>query len=135
MTFRVILTDGQSNDFSTLEKAQKRAYHDIIRAATGKTSTYYEPVEIVEIDADGEVTEYDLPLGFDPVIQPDEPPCSHGKNAHHWENNGDPQIHDYGETYSRICSNCGMTEYHDTWHDDGFGGILHNWIAYGHRQW
>ena len=74
MTFRVILTDGQSNDFSTLEKAQKRAYHDIIRAATGKTSTYYEPVEIVEIDADGEVTEYDLPLGFDPVIQPDEPP-------------------------------------------------------------
>lgn len=38
--YRVMLYDGESDDFSTLEEAQERAYHDILRAAAGEGSTY-----------------------------------------------------------------------------------------------
>ena len=131
--YRVQFYDGESNDFSTLEEAQESAYHDILSAAAGEGSTYYEPVEIVEIreGINGGTFVHACELGFDPVIQPDEPACLHGDD-HNWEDDENMRNHGGGHTWSRTCLNCAMVEYHDTWHDDGYGGVLRDWVAYGY---
>ena len=135
MTYRAIFLDGY-RDYPSLWGAQDFAccaIRDAARwqAAHGKLCTYYEPVEIVEIREDGPdgiVVQYGLPVGFDPVIQPQEPECK-WEDEHDWKDNEDRCSHGVGFTWSRTCLNCGLIEYHDSWHDNGYGGTLY-WIAY-----
>ena len=129
--YQVIYTDGYTVDTDTLEKAQQIAEKSILLAAAGEDSTFYELVTIVEIGGGGE--RMLCPLEFDPIIQPNEPPCLHGDN-HDWEHDGNERDNGKGITWSRTCLNCAMIEHHDTWHDDGYGGVLHDWIAYGYGK-
>ena len=133
MAFKILYADGSKIDAVTLEQAQQIAEKSLLLAAAGETSTYYEPVEIVEIREGiyGDTFAYARELGFDPVIQPEEPACL-GGGDHNWEDDENMRNHGGGHTWSRTCLNCAMVEYHDTWHDDGYGGVLRNWVAYGY---
>lgn len=130
--YRVIHTDGYTVDTDTLEKAQQIAEKSILLAAAGEDSTYYELINIAKFDDDGNFL-YPCELEFDPVIQPNEPPCLHGDN-HDWEHDGNERDNGKGITWSRTCLNCALVEYHDSCHDDGYGGELRNWIAYGYGK-
>jgi hypothetical protein len=131
--YEVIYTDNDRIQAETLEEAQRLAKVGIYEAAEGEHSTYYEPVEIIKI-SHGDIIPCEL--GFDPVIQPEEPQCLYWASQdrrHHWEYDDNKRPHGEGFTWSNTCIKCGLIEWHDTWHDDSYGGILHDWMAYSYR--
>ena len=128
---------GIIGEADTLEEVQQLAYNAVLAAAHGEHSTYYEPVVIGKFDVVGSLIGLDYDLGFNPVIQPEEPECLYGAThdrRHHWEYDDNKRPHGEGFTWSYTCLKCAMIESHDTYHDDGYGGILDDWIAYDYRN-